>query len=127
MKELASKISGSELEVLEVLWQAGEPLPVSAVRTRLEEERGWDGSTIKTLLRRLCEKGVVTAEKRGVFYYWPLLSREAYQAWSTRSLIQRVYQGSAKELVASLVRADQLTLQDLEELRAILEPEDRHG
>lgn len=41
MKELAAKISGSELEVMEVLWGAGVPLPISAVRSELEEQRGW--------------------------------------------------------------------------------------
>lgn len=126
MNELASKISGSELEVLEVLWQAGESLPVAPIRTRLEKLRGWDGSTVKTLLRRLCEKGAVEAEKREVFYYRPLLSREDYQVWSTRSLIQRAYRGSARDLVASLVQGEQLTRRDLEELRAILYPEDCH-
>ena len=125
MKELASKISAAELTVMEVLWESEDPLPIAALRARLERERGWDGSTIKTLLRRLCEKGVVRADRREVFYYRPLLSREDYQNWSTRSLIQRVYRGSARELVASLVQADQLTSRDLEELRAILYPEDK--
>lgn len=125
MNDLASRISTSELAVMEVLWELGEPAPIALIRSRLEEERGWDGSTIKTLLRRLCEKGAVQGEKQGVFYYRPLLSREDYQSWSTQSLIQRVYRGSARELVASLVQADQLTAQDLEELRALLYPEDR--
>ncbi len=92
----------------------------------VEEELGWDGSTVKTLLRRLCEKGAVEAEKREAFYYRPVLSREDYQKWSTRSLIQRVYRGSAKELVASLVRGDQLTREDMEELRALLDREAGH-
>ena len=127
MKELAAKISGSELEVMEVLWGAGVPLPISAVRSELEEQRGWDGSTIKTLLRRLCEKGAVEAEKREVFYYRPVISREDYQRWSTRSLIDRVYQGSAGALVASLVRGKQLTEDDLRELRSILFPEEADG
>ena len=126
MKELASKISDSELEVLEVLWQAGEPLPVAPIRARLEEERGWDGSTVKTLLRRLCEKGAAEAEKREVFYYRPLLTREEYQSWSAHSLITRVFRGSARDLVAGLVRANQLTSQDLEELGRILNPEGEH-
>lgn len=124
MSDLAERISGSELEVLEVLWQAGEPLPVAPIRTRLGEERGWDASTVKTLLRRLCEKGVVSAEKRGVFYYRPLLSREEYRRWSTQSLVDRVYRGSVRELVAGLVSTNQLTAQDLEELRGILYPQE---
>lgn len=123
MRELAEKISGAELEVLEVLWEAGTPLPVAPIRERLVEQRGWDGSTVKTLLRRLLDKGAVEAEKQGVFYYRPLLSREDYQGWSTHSLIERVYRGSAKDLVASLVEREELSQGDLEQLRAILYPE----
>ena len=128
MNELAAKISASEVEVLEVLWQAAEPLPVGPIRRRLEEEQGWDGSTVKTLLRRLCEKGAVEAEKREVFYYRPILTRQEYQAWSTSSLIDKVYRGSAKDLVAALVERSQLSAQDLEDLRSILYPEEEgHG
>ena len=127
MQDIAAKISDSELEVLEVLWEAEEALPIAPIRTRLEERRGWDSSTIKTLLRRLCEKGAVEARRRESFYSRPVLNREDYQRWSTRSLIQRVYRGSAKDLVASLVRGDQLTDQDLDELRALLDREGSHG
>lgn len=126
MKELASKISPAERKVLEVLWQAGEPLPIAAVREGLESS-GWDGSTVKTLLRRLCEKQAVSAEKREVFYYRPLLTREEYRDWSTQELIERVYQGSVLDLVAGLVRREQLTASDLEELRAIVAGEEGHG
>lgn len=126
MSELAEKISGAELEVLEVLWQAGEPLPLPPIRTRLGDTRGWDASTVKTLLRRLCQKGAVAAEKREAFYYRPLISREEYRSWSTRSLVERVYQGSVRDLVASLVQGNALTESDLKELRAILYPEEGH-
>ena len=72
MNELAAKISASEVEVLEVLWQADAPMPIAAIRAALEEGHQWDASTVKTLLRRLCEKGAVEAEKREVFYYRPI-------------------------------------------------------
>ena len=103
MNELAAKISASEVEVLEVLWQADAPMPIAAIRAALEGGHQWDASTVKTLLRRLCEKGAVEAEKREVFYYRPVLTRQEYQAWSTSSLIDKVYRGSAKDLVAALV------------------------
>lgn len=124
MSELAKKISEAELAVLEVLWQAEEPLSVTPIRVKLGEEWGWDASTVKTLLRRLCNKGAVASEKKEVFYYRPLLSREEYQNWSTNSLVERVYGGSARDLVASLVAGNQLTQSDLEELREILYPQE---
>lgn len=127
MKELAAKISSSELEVLEVLWQAREPMPIAAIRTALEQTHSWDASTVKTLLRRLREKGAVGCEKRDVFYYWPILAQKDYQKWSTRSFLQRVYQGSARDLVAGLVEGCELTQDDLNELRGILYPDQDHG
>ena len=54
MNELAAKISASEVEVLEVLWQADAPMPIAAIRAALEGGHQWDASTVKTLLRRLC-------------------------------------------------------------------------
>ena len=128
MNELAAKISASEVEVLEVLWQADAPMPIAAIRAALEGGHQWDASTVKTLLRRLCEKGAVEAEKREVFYFCPVLTRQEYQAWSTSSLIDKVYRGSAKDLVAALVERSQLSAQDLEDLRTILYPEEEgHG
>ena len=125
MNELAAKISPAELEVLEVLWQADAPMPIASIRNVLAASHRWDASTVKTLLRRLCEKQAVAAEKREVFYYTPILTRQEYQEWSTRSLTDRVYRGSAKALVASLVERAELSPTDLEELRAILYPEER--
>ena len=129
MKELAARISGAELDVLEVLWQGEGAMPIADVRGALEQSHSWDSSTVKTLLRRLCEKKAVEAEKREVFYYRPLLSRREYQIWSTRSLIDKVYRGSARSLVAALVERSQLSREDLAELRAVLYPEEEqdHG
>lgn len=127
MKELAAKISSSELEVLEVLWRSAEPMPIAAIRAALEETHSWDASTVKTLLRRLREKGAVDCEKRDVFYYWPLLGRKDYQRWSTQSFLQRVYQGSARDLVAGLVECCPLSSEDLSDLRGILYPDEGHG
>ena len=125
MGAVEEKITEAELEVMEVLWQAEGPMPIADVRGALEQSHSWDGSTVKTLLRRLCEKKAVEAEKREVFYYRPLLSRREYQIWSTRSLIDKVYLGSARSLVAALVEHDQLTGADIAELRALLDALDR--
>lgn len=126
MDEMAAKISDSELEVLSVLWDAEEPMSLAQIRESVERTHKWDGSTIKTLVRRLCEKGAVKAEKREVYYYHPLISRQEYSAWSTQNLIHRLFRGSARQLVASLVEGDQLSDQDIRELLELLEQGGRH-
>lgn len=117
MSKLVSKISDSEAEVMGVLWDEGKELPLSEIRKTLEESKKWESSTIKTLLRRLCEKGVVLATKKEVFYYKALVSEKEYNEYMTQNLIDRLYSGSAKNLVASLLGSKKLKDDDVEELR----------
>ena len=122
--QLADKISDSELEVMKVLWQAGDALPVTGIRETLQRTKGWEATTVKTLVSRLVSKGVIRQEKRKVYYYSPLISEKEYNGWATNNLIERLYHGSARDLVAALVHSDGLTQDDLEELRQMFKVED---
>lgn len=126
MEQIAAKISDAELDVLTVLWDAPQPLSLAQIRQSMKHTRNWDGSTIKTLVRRLCEKGAVEAKKDGVYHYHALISREEYSAWSIRTLIDRLFRGSSRYLVASLVDGNQLTTSDVRELLEILDEGKRH-
>lgn len=119
MNKSVEKISDSELEVMRVLWEAGDALPITEIRRSLQSSKGWEATTIKTLVQRLCAKGVLAQEKRNVFYYSPLVSEQEYNDWATGDLIRKLYRGSAKELVAALVRSDGLSKSDVDELRAM--------
>ncbi len=123
-RDLAPKISDSELEVMRVLWRAADALPVTEIRETLQRSRGWEATTVKTLVSRLVTKGVLRQEKRGVFYYSPLISEAEYNDWATHDLISRVYHGSARDLVAALVLSDGLTQDDIDELRDLFKLED---
>ena len=124
MNKSVEKISDSELEVMRVLWEAGDALPITEIRRSLQSSKGWEATTIKTLVQRLCAKGVLAREKRNVFYYSPLVSEQEYNDWATGDLIRRLYRGSAKELVAALVRSDGLSKSDVDELRAMFKVEE---
>ena len=123
-KDLAPKISDSELEVMRVLWRAGDALPVTEIRETLQKSRGWEATTVKTLISRLVAKGVLRQEKRQGYYYSPLITEAEYNDWATHDLISRVYHGSARDLVAALVRSDGLSRADIDELRDLFQLEE---
>lgn len=118
----AEKIQDAELEVMQVLWSAPQPVPLIQIRRALADKCGWEDSTVKTLLRRLCEKGAVTLERRGM--YRAVLTQGEYSRWSARRLVGKVFEGSAKKLVASLLSDGQLTEADIAELSAMLHGEE---
>lgn len=76
---------------------------------------------MKTLLRRLCAKGAVGQERREVYYYRPLVSEAEYHESAAGTLLDRVFDGSASRLVASLVQADRITSAEMDELCRFLE------
>ena len=117
--DLISKITDSELEVLRILWESKEELTISEIRRTLEKRSNWETSTIKTLLRRLCDKGVVLATKKEVYYYKSLVSEGEYNEYTTQRLIDHIFSGSAKNLVASLLGSKKLNKEDVEELREL--------
>ena len=119
MNSLAEKISDSELEVMKVLWEAEDALPVTAIRETLADRKGWEATTVKTLVNRRVGKGAVSQEKRKVFFYTPLISEKEYNTWATGNLVQRLYKGSVKDLVAALVSSDELSDEDIAELRSM--------
>ena len=120
----AEKISDSELEVMKVLWRAEDALPVTVIRETLQRDRGWEPTTVKTLIGRLVSKGAIRQEKRNVFYYSPMISEEEYNAWATDNLIRKLYHGSARDLIAALVQSDGLSRDDIEELRNLFRVEE---
>ena len=117
METLSEKISDSELEVMRVLWEAGDALPITDLRRVLSERKGWEATTVKTLVQRLVAKGVLEQEKRKVFYYRPLVSESEYSDWAVNGMVQRLFRGSAKALVATLVQSEGLSDEDIAELR----------
>ncbi len=117
MKDAAAKITDAELSVMQVLWEAGRPLSLNQVKAALDK----NGETVKTLLRRLCQKGAVAQEKRSVYYYRPLVAQDDLGQYQTQHIIDRLYAGSAKAMVAALVEHGQLQSQDVDELRALFQ------
>ena len=117
MKDAAAKITDAELSVMQVLWEAGHPQSLNQVKAALDK----NGETVKTLLRRLCQKGAVAQEKRSVYYYRPLVAQDDLGQYQTQHIIDRLYAGSAKAMVAALVEHGQLQSQDVDELRTLFQ------
>lgn len=118
------EIVPSEAAVMKVLWDnEGMSAGSAEICAVLAKENGWARTTVTTLLRRLIDKGAVRVQKEHGYTYTALVTREEYTVSQTRHLINRVYEGSIKNLISTLCKSDELTVDDITELRAILSEE----
>lgn len=118
---MKTKISQSELDVMDVLWRV-PGVGAAEVAAELSDSKDWADRTVKTLLARLVEKGVLSTEKEGRrFLYTPTVSREDYAGRATRHFAKRLFGGRAAPLVAHLAEGEGLTADDIAELEALIE------
>ncbi len=120
-------LTEAEWQVMECLW-AAVPRTGRAIIDALHKTTGWSRSTTLTLLRRLEDKGAVSAESEdGVKHYRPQVAREDAAVQETEHLLERVYQGSVSLMVSSLVKKQTLSQEEIDKLYAILrEVEENH-
>ncbi|GMU23548.1 MAG: transcriptional regulator [Phycisphaerae bacterium] len=104
-----------EAQIMEVLWTGG-PATAEQIRAALPDVP--HDSTVRTLLRVLKDKGYVRHTTRGKAYlYQASVKRASAERKALRSLLQRFFGGSAEALVLRLIEDDQLTPQQLDELK----------
>lgn len=120
-KTVPEKLPESELEVMLMLWKKGVPLSAGEIAKLSADSRGWKSATVHVLLERLSDKGFVTCDKSGFKHrYSPLITEEDYRRGEAKTLKDRFFGGSAKNLIASFINADGLTDDDLDELSAMI-------
>ena len=115
------KLTASEWSVLSCLWE-DSPRTVMQLVAALGGQVGGAKSTTITTLRRMEEKGLVRAEQgaRGKLYT-PAVEREQAVTAETHSFLDRVYQGSVGLMMSAMARRQELSGDEVAELRAILD------
>ena len=114
-------ISDAELDVMEVLWAAVEPLTAVEIGDLFGADRGWSLATVKTMLSRLTAKGAITYRQDGRrFLYSPAIDREAYVGRESRRLVDRLFGGRLSPLMAKLAEEDALDDEDIAAIEKLL-------
>ena len=115
MKE---KIFDSEIKVMEIIWE-NEPISAKEVSRIAGERIGWNKNTTYTVIKKLEEKGFVRREDPG-FVCTSLISKKDVRKNETRSLVDKLFGGSKKALFSALLEDEELTEEDISELRRMI-------
>jgi len=119
----SEQLTPLELEIMHVLWDAA-PANVQTVQQQLKRELAY--TTVQTMLNILQRKGKVKRTlKDRAYFYKPVVSRSQVVGQHMSDIVERLFGGSAENLVMSLVETKHLTPAKLARLRKLLDEEGR--
>ncbi len=114
-------ISDAEWQVMQVLWERKQATAAEVIAD-LAKSTGWSHRTIRTLLARLVDKGVLAATADGNRYqYRPTVSRGKCVREESRSFLRKVFGDDAGELLVHFVRGADISPEQIAELKRLLE------
>lgn len=119
--ELNTSITDAEWEVMRVVW-ANDLVTSRTVISVLKEKMNWTESTIKTILGRLVEKGVLNTEQEGrkFIYTANIEEKEAIRDY-TEDIFNRICKKKVGNVIGSIIEDHVLSFDDIDRLEKILE------
>ncbi len=122
MAKAKTTLTGQELEIMKVIWKLGTPTVRQVYETMLER-RKVAYTTVMTMMNILETKGYLK-KRRGerAFVYAPSRPEKQVIRAMVREFVDRVFNGAAEPLLLHLVEDDQLTKEELDEIRKSIRP-----
>ena len=118
MKDISKRLPDAEFNVMKVIWNLVPPITTNKITNKLADNT-WKPQTLLTVLKRLSEKGFLNIIKDGKEHQYEVLIKEdEYLEIETGSFLKRYAIGA---LVKTLYSEGDLTEDDINELRDILE------
>ena len=111
------KIHEGEYRFCLILWKH-EPVTAAQLAKLCQEQLGWKRTTTYTVLRKLCEKGVLKNDHALVT---SLVKKEDVRRSESLQLLEKFFDGSLPGFVASFMKDRSLSEQEIEELRTLID------
>lgn len=116
------QVTDGELAVLEVIWKRGDPTSRDIAGAIYDDVSDSKTATVQKLLERLESKGCVRRDRsERAHRFQAKISREDFLENRLQALADQVCEGSLAPLVTTLLRSKELTKQDRDKLRKLVD------
>ncbi|HEU4550120.1 MAG TPA: BlaI/MecI/CopY family transcriptional regulator [Rhizomicrobium sp.] len=119
VRKSAAKPTPAEVEILSILWDRG-PSTVREVHERLGPDKSVGYTGVLKLLQNMHAKGLVHRNQDGQAHVYEAREPARMKRQLLGDLMQRVFAGSASQLVLHLLEDGKATPQEIEEIRRML-------
>lgn len=106
-------LTKAEEEIMQVIWKLEEAF-LRDILNEIPNPKPHQ-NTVATIIKILVDKGFVGIEVFGRMHrYYPLVSKDVYSRGRVKSLVKKYYEGSFSNIVSSMVKENNLSIEDLE-------------
>ena len=110
------RLAEGEYRFAALVW-ANEPLPSGRLVQLAVDALGWKKSTTYTVLKKLCERGILQNESGVVT---ARIKQDAVQRQTSAAVVERTFGGSLPRFVAAFLNEKPISAGEAAEIRALL-------
>jgi len=115
------RLPDAELSVMQIIWRHEGEVTSAHIMEGLKGERTWGLTTVLNLLARMVKRGFICMRRAGnMNHYTPLISEADYLEAESKLFVQRFHGGKLRNMVAALHSGDALSLEDIDELKDLI-------
>ena len=114
---MENRISDSEYRFMQELWKV-EPVKSTTLVSICQEQFGWKKSTTYTVIKNLCEKGII--ENKDTFVS-SIIEKELIIQRESEEFLNRTFDGSIPDMFAAFLKDRKLTAEELNRIKKMIE------
>lgn len=111
------KIFDAEYRFASIVWE-NEPIQSRELAKLCEEKFGWKRPTTYTVLRKLCEKGILKNDHSIVS---ALVKKEEIQQYESNVIIEKTFGGSLPNFITAFLKDKKIKNEELNKIKEMLD------
>ena len=111
------KLFDAEFKFMCIVWE-NEPVNSTELTRICEKALGWKKPTTYTMIKKLCERGIMKNDKATVS---TLIAREAVQKYEADAFIDRVFEGSIPSMITAFLQDRTLSDEEAQRIKSMID------
>lgn len=110
-------LAKTEMKFAEIIWD-NEPITSGELVKICNDRLNWKSTTVYTVLRRLCDRGLFRNEKSVVT---SLVSKEEFTSQRSKNFVGEMFNGSLPAFLTAFIGGEKLSAQQAEEIKKLID------
>jgi predicted transcriptional regulator len=114
------ELTAGEWAIIQAVWE-NQPCAAPTIQEALENKTGWTYSTVKTMMDRMADKGLLNTQKiRNLILYSSVIRRKDAQRGEILRAMRRAFDGALTPMMQFLLDSSDLSKDELDQLDAMI-------